>query len=68
MARVIKCELEVELRPLSERSELFGIYSMVTDARISKRGYPLRDAKAKAAEMFEKQITEWEEIRRCSSR
>ncbi len=66
--KIVACELDVELRPLSRRSDLYGIFSMVTDARLVKHGYCLREAKNAAAEMFAEQLTEWEESKLCLTR
>lgn len=63
--KIVQCELDVELRPLSRRSDLYGIFSMVTDARLVKHGYCLREAKNAAAEMFQEQLTPWEESKIC---
>jgi hypothetical protein len=68
MEKILNCEMDVELRPLSRRSELYGVFSMVTNARLQGHGFCLREAKSAAAAMFEKQLTEWEETRVCLSR
>lgn len=59
---VIKCEPVIELRRLSVRSKLFGIFWAKTGQRISSSGYCLRDAKCAAEEMFETKIEDWWEV------
>lgn len=66
--RVLKCECEIELRPLSLRSELYGIFSTATHGRMSANGHCLRDAKACVEGMFEQQVTPWEELEPCFAR
>jgi hypothetical protein len=66
--RILKADAAIELRPLSTRSALYGVYHSDTNGRLVPRGYCLRDAKAAAEAMFQEQLTPWEEVKPCSSR
>ena len=65
--RVSAWSPDIELRPLSERSDLYGIFLVVNGQRLVSHGYQLRDAKNVIAAQFEKQLTEWEEVKPCSA-
>ena len=63
--QVVQCEPKIELRPLSERSELYGIFDAKTGKRLTSCAFNLREAKTAVSLLFHQQLTEWEEIQTC---
>jgi hypothetical protein len=60
--KVIACEPVIELRRLSVRSKLFGIYWASNGQRLSHSGHDLRDGKAVAESQFVEKIEDWQEV------
>ncbi len=60
--QIVKCEMVIELRRLSVRSQLFGLYYASNAKRVNENGYSLRDAKTVVEAMFAEKVNDWQEV------
>jgi hypothetical protein len=60
--QTLKCEMVIELRRLSVRSQLFGMFHAASAKRLTPHGYSLRDAKACVEGMFAEKLDGWQEV------
>lgn len=64
----VKLDAEIEVRPLSRRSDLYGIFWAANGRRLGTTGNNLRDAKASAEALFVEKVEEWREVETCFDR
>lgn len=66
--QVVKMHAEIDVRPLSRRSDLYGIFWAQNGRRLGTCGHSLRDAKASAEAMFVEKVEDWQEVPKCYAR
>lgn len=60
---ILKCTMQIELRPCAEAMHLFRIIYVCTGKPASPRAFTLLSAKEKLRLMFQEQISEWEVVK-----